>query len=726
MKLLNLAATTSLAALVMTLGVDQLKADHDWPGFQRGIQNAQPQRNTTQGNWWQRQERAQPAQRQGAWPQPRTNNFFGWSQPQPELPRSQNIEPEAPPAKAPVIYTYRADPLVDLADADLTRADSQSMRWRPARGQAEAVFEALKTGSSGVRVTEQQRDDIIAFYRQRDFAPVWTSERGQTPRAADLLDELSQADKHGLAPEDYVPRDTLAGDVQRLTRLELALTAAGLRYAMHASGGRIIPDRLSAYHDLTPPTVDGKEALRRLADEANPGAYLASLHPVHPAYEAMRRELADLRSRDDRHEVPIADGPMVKPGESDPRIPLIRERLAKLGHLALPDRVDGRADEVVASPIGYNEADSPVFGSPDGEVTIEVVMQDAGEPQDFEPRSFEPQNFAPQNFAPQDFEPQVSVPELPEPRLSEPRTSEPARLSRSEAYDAETVAALKAFQAASGLTVDGIIGQNTIAAFNSGNTETRIQRLVHSMERLRWMPRDFGARHVLVNAAGFQTWVIDDGETIWSSKVIVGKPQNQTVFFSDQMDHVVFNPYWGVPGSIIVNEMVRDSGGDPSWFDREGYEVTDLNGQVISPYSVDWHNLDPKRLPFGVRQPPGPKNALGEIKFMFPNKHSIYMHDTPSKPLFNRDSRAFSFGCVRVEDPWGFAEVLLGWERERVASTRATTRNHTVSLERKIPVHIAYFTAWPDENGNIRYHEDVYGRDRLLEQAVGKLTVAMR
>ena len=352
-----------------------------------------------------------------------------------------------------------------------------------------------------------------------------------------------------------------------------------------------------------------------------------------------------------------------------------------------------------------------MFGSPDGTVTIEVVMQDAGEPR---------------NFEPQDSEPQFSVPELPEPRLSEPRASEPARLSRSEAYDAETVAALKAFQAASGLTVDGIIGQNTIAAFNSGNTETRIQRLVYSMERLRWMPRDFGAKHVLVNTAGYQTWVIEDGETIWSSKVIVGKPQHQTVFFSDEMDHVVFNPYWGVPGSIIVNEMVPDSGGDPSWFDREGYEITDLNGQVISPYSVDWYNLDPKKLQFGVRQPPGPKNALGEIKFMFPNKHSIYMHDTPSKPLFNRDSRAFSHGCVRVEDPWGFAEIVLGWDRERVASTRATTRNHTVSLERKIPVHIAYFTAWPDENGNIRYHEDVYGRDRLLEQAVGKLTVAMR
>jgi L,D-transpeptidase YcbB len=722
MRLLNLAATSSLAALVMTLGVDQLKADHDnWSGFQRGMQ-AQPQRNTTQGNWWQRQP-AQP-QRQ-AWPQPGTNSFFNWGQPQPDLPRAQNIEPEAPPARAPVIYTYRADPLVALADADLTRGESQSSRWRQARGQSQAVFEALKTGSSGVRVTEQQRDDIIAFYRERDFAPIWTSERGQTPGAADLLEVLAEADSHGLAPEDYLPSDTLSSDADRLTRLELALTAAGLRYAMHASGGRIIPDRLSAYHDLTPPTVDGKAALARLAGEASPGAYLASLHPVHPAYEALRRELAELRSSDERDELPIAEGPVVKPGGSDPRIPAIRERLAKLGHLALtrgdePDGTDG-TDDIVASPIGYNEADSPVFGSPDGAVTVEVVMQDMGTPLDFEA-----QESAPRDVEPQEPEPQFSEPEQPQPQLVEPRTSEPVRLSQSEDYDAQTVAALKDFQAAAGLDVDGVIGQNTIAAFNSGNTGTRIQRLVYSMERLRWMPRDFGARHVLVNAAGFDTRVVEDGRTVWSSKVIVGKPENQTVFFSDRMETVVFNPYWGVPASIILNEMVPDSRGDPSWFDREGYEVTDLNGQVISPYNVDWYNLNTKQLPIGVRQPPGPENALGEIKFLFPNKHAIYMHDTPSKPLFERDSRAFSHGCVRVQNPREFAEIILGWDQQRIASTLAGTRDQSVPVEAEIDVHVAYFTAWPDENGNIRYHEDVYGRDRLLEKAMGELTVAMR
>jgi L,D-transpeptidase YcbB len=703
MRLLNLAATSSLAALVLTLGAEQLKADHDGWWDRRGMpNNARPQQNW-QSPWWQQQPATAPRQAQ---PLSRNDGFFGWQQPQAELPSSQNIEPEAPPAKAPVVYTYRADPLVELADPGLTRgAGEATNRWWD-RQPGQAIFEALKSGSSGVRVTEQQRSDIVAFYRGRNFEPVWTSAGGPSPRADDLLAELAEADAHGLESEDYLPEslgsfsdDSGPVTEDGLARLELALTAAALRYAMHASGGRIVPDRLSAYHDLNPPTVDGREALGRLAEDRSPGAYLASLHPVHPAYEAMRDELADLSARDDRDEVAIAAGPLVKPGETDARLPAIRERLAKLGHLASPPA----SDEVVASPIGY-ESEPPLFGSPDGDVVVEVVMQDsAGDPA---PERADPGNFAPRDTAPRD----------------EPR----GRLSRSEAYDVETVAAVKAFQAASGLTADGIIGQRTIAAFNSGNTEERIRRLAYSMERLRWMPRDFGAKHVFVNAAAFQTKVVENGETIWSSKVIVGKPQYQTVFFSDEMDHVVFNPYWGVPGSIIVNELLPDSRGDPSWFDREGYEVTDLQGRVISPYSVDWYDTNPKNLKFGVRKPPGPSNPLGEIKFMFPNRHAIYMHDTPSKQLFDRDSRAFSHGCVRVEKPWEFAEVVLGWDQQRIATTRATTRNHTVPLDRKIPVHVAYFTAWPDETGTIRYHEDVYGRDRLLEQALGKTTVAMR
>ena len=337
MKMLKLAATSSLAALLLSIASTQPQADHDgWSGSvsDRGFNRSRPQRNAQP--WWQQQPAARPGNRNGfnGWFQPQTN---GWYQPQAELPRSQNIEPEAAPAKAPVVYTYRADPLVDLADPTLQRPAGLALRWSPAKRAANAVYEALKTGSAGVRVTQQQRDDIVAFYRERDFAPLWVSDDGLSPRVGDLLGAFAQADTYGLAPQDYLPADlesfssdaaALAGDQERLTGLELALTAGALRYAMHASGGRIVPNRLSAYHDLNPPTVAGPIALASLAETPSPGAYLASLHPVHPAYEALRRELADLSARTDRAEVPIAEGPALKPGQSDARIPAIRDRLA--------------------------------------------------------------------------------------------------------------------------------------------------------------------------------------------------------------------------------------------------------------------------------------------------------------------------------------------------------------------------------------------------------------
>lgn len=691
MKPLKLAATSSLAALVLTLGADRLSADHDgWSKSGSGFSRSNPQQNA-EPSWWQQQPAPQGGANRGY------NDFSGWFQPQAELPRARNIEPEDAPAKAPVIYTYRADPLVELADADLARPTGLGLGFSSAGRASKAVHAALQSGSSGVRVTERQRDHILSFYRERNFAPVWVSASEPMARAGDLLAQLADADAYGLVPEDYLPSDlgsfsedltALAGDGERLARLELALTAAGLRYAMHASGGRIVPARLSAYHDLTPPTVDGREALTRLASEPSPAAYLASLHPVHPAYEAFRRELATLSAQTDRDDAPIAEGPAIKPGGTDARLPAIRARLAKLGHLTPASA----STEMVAAPIA--DSGVPVFGNAEAVVVVEVGMPDAGNADTI---VVEPDNV-----------------EL---------SAEP---SRSEAYDDDTVRAVKAFQAAAGLKVDGVIGQQTIARFNSGNTEERIQRLVYGMERLRWMPRDFGAKHVLVNTASFETKVVENGATIWSSKVIVGTPENQTVSFSDQFETVVFNPYWGVPASIIVNEMLPEIRRDPSYLDREGYEVTDLNGQVISSYGVDWYNLNPKNLPFGVRQPPGPTNALGEIKFLFPNEHAIYMHDTPSKPLFSEPMRAYSHGCVRVENPREFAEIILGWDQERIASTLAANRNYSVPVEQKIQVHLTYFTAWPDETGAIQYYDDVYGRDRLVERAIGTLTVAMQ
>jgi L,D-transpeptidase YcbB len=236
------------------------------------------------------------------------------------------------------------------------------------------------------------------------------------------------------------------------------------------------------------------------------------------------------------------------------------------------------------------------------------------------------------------------------------------------------------------------------------------------MERLRWLPKNLGERHVFVNQAAFEVNVMDHGASVWKSRVVVGKPMTQTYAFSDQISTVVFNPTWGVPASIIINEYGPKSRRDPSYLDRNGFVVTDLSGNQVSSSSVDWWGMG-KNPKFGVQQPSGAGNALGELKFLFPNAHDIYMHDTPSKELFASNMRAFSHGCVRVQNPREFAQTLLGWSADKVASNIAQGDSHSVALPQKVPVHLTYFTAWSDANGNIQYYGDIYGRDASLQKA---------
>jgi L,D-transpeptidase YcbB len=275
------------------------------------------------------------------------------------------------------------------------------------------------------------------------------------------------------------------------------------------------------------------------------------------------------------------------------------------------------------------------------------------------------------------------------------------------------------------LRPDGIVGNATIARLNDTGEQKQVQRIIDSMERLRWMPRDFGARHVLVNQAAFELQVVDHDRPIWKTRVIVGKPNTQTAVFSDVMETVEFNPYWGVPQSIIIKEMLPKLRRDPSYLDRNGYEVLDSRGREISSSYVDWWRFGNK-VPLSVRQPPGESNALGVVKFLFPNSHAIYMHDTPTRSLFEKKVRAFSHGCVRVQNPRELAELVLGWDAERVDEAIAQGANQAVKLSRKLPVHLAYFTAWPDETGRIIMYPDVYSRDAQLEKALDGGDVALR
>lgn len=291
--------------------------------------------------------------------------------------------------------------------------------------------------------------------------------------------------------------------------------------------------------------------------------------------------------------------------------------------------------------------------------------------------------------------------------------------------DTEFSARLKAFQVATGVKASGLVGPQTIRALNGEETVDHTEVILNNMERLRWLPKELGSRHVFVNQAAFQVRVVERGEDIWTSRVIVGKPNTQTAVFSDEMETVVFNPSWGVPQSIIANEYLPKLRRDPGYLDRLGFKVVTQDGKVISSRAVNWRAYGNK-IPFGVQQPPGDDNALGELKFLFPNSHDIYMHDTPNRDLFEQSQRAFSHGCVRVQNPREFAAVVLGWDPAKVDEHVASSSTEHVRLKDKLPVYLTYFTAWPDRDGQIQYFSDIYGRDKVLEAARTTTTLAQR
>ncbi len=288
-----------------------------------------------------------------------------------------------------------------------------------------------------------------------------------------------------------------------------------------------------------------------------------------------------------------------------------------------------------------------------------------------------------------------------------------------ETYDPSLVDAVKAAQKAAGLASDGVIGPRTVAALAGESKTDRIEKVKVAMEELRWLPRSFEPRRVFINQAAFTATYYNQGAEALSMRVVVGKPSNQTSFFIDEIERVEFNPYWGVPASILVNEMLPRLRRDPGYLDRAGYEVTDAKGRRVPSSSVNWGAYGAK-IPFGVRQSPGEANALGELKILFPNKHAIYMHDTPSRNLFSKDMRAFSHGCVRLERPRDMAAAVLGWNVDQVASE--LKRGHSgVETPERIPIYVAYFTAWPEASGKVDYFADVYNRDAHLLESIKRL-----
>jgi murein L,D-transpeptidase YcbB/YkuD len=297
--------------------------------------------------------------------------------------------------------------------------------------------------------------------------------------------------------------------------------------------------------------------------------------------------------------------------------------------------------------------------------------------------------------------------------------------SHGEHYDAELVAAVEAFQRRHGLDADGIVGPATLTALNV-TPRQRIARIRVNLERWRWLPQQLGDPHIEVNIPGYSMAVVDAGRSVLESEVIVGRNYRQTPLFSGRMTYLVLNPYWEVPPSLARKDVVPKIMESPEYLTRMNFEV--LNGwgadaRPIDPARIDWAAVSPRNFPYRLRQAPGPQNALGRVKFMFPNPHNVYIHDTPAREYFARSRRDFSSGCIRTSEPLELAAYLLeangGWSLQRVQQAVADAQSpQTVPLKRPVDVHLLYWTAWVDGAGTLQFREDIYDRDGRVLRAL--------
>ncbi len=408
-----------------------------------------------------------------------------------------------------------------------------------------------KASLRGSRSEARDRATLAAFYQSREGKPLWVSTQGLTERAKSVLAEFERADEWGLDPAAYTvnakQRAAGSGDPDQLATDEIEISWSVLRYARHASGGRVDPQQLTKYLDRQPQRPADAAVLAEIDAADDPARYLRDLHPKHPQFEALRK--------------------------------------------------------------AYNESR---------------------------------------------------------------QNAERAAVSR---------------------------------------------RLLANLEQWRWMPHDLGRFHVQVNVPEFMMRVVSDGRAIHSERVIVGKVDTQTPIFSDEMEQVIFHPFWGVPNSIKQNEVLPSLRGNGAVLAKHNLRIQ-IGGRDVDPRSVDWSRYDIRNV--HVYQPPGRDNVLGVVKFRFPNKHDVYMHDTPTKSLFQQSVRMYSHGCMRVQNPVRLAELILAEDRQmppervRALTLPGAPENNQINLSRRVPVHITYFTARVEDDGSLKTFKDIYGHEERI------------
>ena len=485
-------------------------------------------------------------------------------------------------------------------------------------------------------------EGLAAFYRMRDFAPIWTGPDDTAAlRRAALIEALGTASVHGLPTQRY----DLDGLIRKMRHvegerargeLEVEISRAFLQYAHDLQSGILNPHDADSGIKRDAPRRDPKILLEVLA-ASDPHQVLQHLAPSSDEYARLLRAKLKLEKIVSRG----GWGPTVRTaklelGQRDGDVITLRDRLIAMGYL--------------------------------------------------------------------------------EPTLS-------------AEYDDTLRSAVMRFQESHGLAVDGVAGSSTLSQLNI-SAEDRLKSVLVAMERERWLnlPEGLGKRHIMVNLTDFHAEIVDDGKVTFETRSVVGSPEDdrRTPEFSDKMDFMVINPSWYVPRSIVVKEylpLLRNNPGAAGHLeitDRQGRPVNRANG--FSQYTAS-------SFPFAMRQPPGPRNALGTVKFMFPNKYNIYLHDTPSKSLFDRTQRTFSHGCVRLSDPHDFAYALLAPQTSDPVrffqAKLGTGRETRVNLDQPVPVHLIYRTAFTTVKGEMEYRADVYGRDARIWDALSAAGVVL-
>jgi L,D-transpeptidase YcbB len=509
------------------------------------------------------------------------------------------------------------------------------------------------------------RAPLASFYERRGYLPVWTA--GGALRPATLVEALRAAEREGLAPEQYhlqaIVSRLVAGslDARAAVELELLTTDALLLYAAHLRSGRVDPTTLR-----TEPAALRREAdlvgwLEGVVGGRDLAGAMGALLPSHPGYWGLRWALARYRALEEEGGWPeIPAGEVLDPGGDDPRVPDLRRRLTATGDLQ-------------ESGVAVHE-EAPVHpGAPGRGGGSDALDED----------------------------------------------------DRSALYDDSLVAAVRRFQKRHGLDADGRVGERTIAALNVPAAQ-RVRQIELNLERWRWLPRDLGERYLLVNIPSFELALVERERVLERMKVIVGRFYRRTPVFSDQVRYIVLNPRWDVPQSIALHDKLPAIRRDPTYLARMGMRVLSGWGDSeveVDPATVDWEALGPGNIPYHLRQDPGPLNALGRVKFMFPNEFNVYLHDTPERELFARTDRDFSSGCIRAERALDLAVALLepdGVTREQIEALLATGRETTRVLGTPVPVHVLYWTAFVEADGTVSFRRDLYQRDVALEAALAR------